>query len=79
MAAETDSARPANAPNLTSFVSCGAVGGGLGDDRVGVLNSGEGPAAVVLGGDEALDGGDGVGDGREIAAAQRLPGDLDQG
>ena len=40
--------------------------GGLGDDRVGVLGPGERSAAVVPGGDEALAGGDEVGDGGEV-------------
>jgi len=47
----------------------------LGDDGVGILGPGERSAAVVPGGDEALDGGDEIGDGREVAAAQRLAGD----
>src|SRR3954469_578107 len=41
----------------------------------GSLVPGEWPAAVVPGGDEALDGGDQFGDGGEAAAAQRLAGD----
>src|SRR3712207_559509 len=42
--------------------------GGLGDDGLGVLGLGERPAAVASGNDESLQGGDEVGDGREVAA-----------
>src|SRR3712207_7525964 len=48
---------------------------GLGDDAVVVLGPGEGPAAVVPSEDEPFDGGDEVGHGRKVAAAQRLAGD----
>src|SRR3954468_4144437 len=43
-----------------------------GDDGVGVLGPSRGCAAVVPGADEPLDRGNEVGDGREVAAAQRL-------
>jgi hypothetical protein len=49
--------------------------GGLGDDGVGVLGPGERCAAVVPGVDEPLNGGDEVGDGGKVAAAQCLPGE----
>jgi hypothetical protein len=53
--------------------------GGLGDDGVGILGPREGPAAVVPGGDEALDGADEVSDGGEVVATQRLAADRKEG
>jgi hypothetical protein len=57
--------------------------GSLGAGGVGVLGPGERSAAVFPVVDEPFDGGGEVGDGRKVAAPQRLPGedreeDLDQ-